>query len=579
MHSRILIGLTFLLLAACAADQRPVSETDLLKADISAREAELRDAQGRIAALHAELGDAEKKLRDANRELDDCRRRTAHLENELALMQQRVDSIPSDLTALQNELDASRAAERQANTRARNFRSQVESLDDEVDELRNQLAAISMEPGPGLQMSPAGGRDPEAAAADAVAIDRTAAEPHLKTVYYATNRVRLERSWKDYVAPFWIPLVLLVLVLLLFRFIRRYIKDEYQGRARLLTGVVGGAAVLFTVGTAIQDTAQMRQRDGSLIIQYGNELRKPGEDGSPYERGKVEVSIPPKRNIGEVPRPELVKFEFIVDPTKHFQLASIRPSSSDRFYEELREAIADDKDKSAFVFVHGFHNTFEDAAFRTAQIAEDMEFPGAPLFFSWPSQGAVLDYLTDAKNVSTTVLHLRQFIEELHAESGATRIHLVAHSMGSRALAQAVDDLAREGVDTSRLGQLVFAAPDIAKDLLEQKVPALDRVSQGVTLYASAHDSALKLSRALQGRDAQNYQRAGETHPSPMVSPPMQTIDVSLATSGHSYISDSPVMMRDLSALFSGSRVLDPAADNYVPVDDDSGYWLLLDPE
>lgn len=568
-----------MLLAACAAEQNPVSQTDLLNAEIHAKETELRDAQGRIAALHAELGDAQAQLDKARRELDECQQRAAILADELATAEASLASVPNDVVILRQELEQTRESERESRRRAESYGRQVEDLGEELDDLRGELQLLSQSTPGGMPPGSFDGIDPDSAAADAMAVDVEASDPHLRTVFYATNRVRLERSWFDYVAPFLLPLGLLLLLILLFRFIRRYIKDQYQTRARLLTGILGGAAVIFTAGTAIQDAAQMRQRDNSLVVQYGNELRATAAGESAYERGKVEVSIPPKRQVGEVPRPELIKFEFVIDPTKHFQLASIRPSTSDDFYSDLQAAIDADTQKSAFVFVHGFHNTFEDAAFRTAQIAEDMQFPGAPVFFSWPSQGAVLDYLTDAKNVGTTVLHLRQFIEELHRESGATRIHLIAHSMGSRALAQAVDDLAREEADTSRLGQLVFAAPDIAKDLLEQKVAALDRVTQGVTLYASAHDSALKLSRALQGSDAQNYQRAGETHPSPMVTPPMQTIDVSFATSGHSYISDSPLVIRDLGMLFSGARTLQKDADNYVPTSTESGYWLLLDSE
>lgn len=43
--------------------------------------------------------------------------------------------------------------------------------------------------------------------------------------------------------------------------------------------------------------------------------------------------------------------------------------------------------KQAFVFVHGFNVTFEEAAWRTAQMAYDLAFDGAPMFYSWPSRG------------------------------------------------------------------------------------------------------------------------------------------------------------------------------------------------
>jgi esterase/lipase superfamily enzyme len=40
--------------------------------------------------------------------------------------------------------------------------------------------------------------------------------------------------------------------------------------------------------------------------------------------------------------------------------------------------------KQAFVFVHGFNVSFENALRRTAQIAYDLNFDGAPFLFSWP---------------------------------------------------------------------------------------------------------------------------------------------------------------------------------------------------
>ena len=54
----------------------------------------------------------------------------------------------------------------------------------------------------------------------------------------------------------------------------------------------------------------------------------------------------------------------------------------------------------ALVFVHGFNTTFDNALFRTAQIAYDLKFDGAPFVYSWPSQGQVgfQDYSYDRES-------------------------------------------------------------------------------------------------------------------------------------------------------------------------------------
>ncbi|PLW70574.1 alpha/beta fold hydrolase [Pseudohalioglobus lutimaris] len=546
-----------LLLAACSGQHTDVSSQ--------------QQATGEIAALKAELAANKAELELARKELEKNRSRIADLTLQLEVLRRQGDVESARVVALKDQLDVARAAERSATEKSRAFLQKNQQLEADLARQGRDYQELlnSLEPAAGSSAPSA--LDPAVVADKTLVVETGVSPSFIKRVYYATNRNSLNRQSSDYWKPFLLPVVALLLGVIFLFLIRRYIKERYQRRFRLTVAIGAGLLVLLTSGRGLQEALQMLQRDRGLSIQYGNEIRSAGKGAIPYQRGYVDVSIPNKREVGEVPRPQLFRFELVVDSTKHFQLDSIQPGSSEDFYAGLNKIIESDTRKSAFVFVHGFHNTFEDAAFRTAQIAHDMKFAGASIFFSWPSQGAVMDYLTDAKNVETTVVHLRAFLEELHRESGATRIHLIAHSMGSRALVQAVEDMNGRLPESNRFGQLVFAAPDIARDLLEQKIAILAQVMKGVTLYASAHDSALRLSRALQGESEQNYQRAGETYPAPMVAPPMQTVDVSEASTGHSYISDSPLMLKDLAGLLGGSRVLNQQSQNYVP----AGYWML----
>ena len=54
----------------------------------------------------------------------------------------------------------------------------------------------------------------------------------------------------------------------------------------------------------------------------------------------------------------------------------------------------------ALVFVHGFNTSFEHALYRTAQIAYNIKFDGAPFLYSWPSKGALSsqDYSYDRES-------------------------------------------------------------------------------------------------------------------------------------------------------------------------------------
>ena len=58
---------------------------------------------------------------------------------------------------------------------------------------------------------------------------------------------------------------------------------------------------------------------------------------------------------------------------------------------QMQRAARDD----AFLFIHGYNVTFEGAARRTAQMAYDLGFNGAAVFYSWPSQGTPTAYTID----------------------------------------------------------------------------------------------------------------------------------------------------------------------------------------
>jgi hypothetical protein len=178
---------------------------------------------------------------------------------------------------------------------------------------------------------------------------------------------------------------------------------------------------------------------------FGVEWHKNGDH---LFTGCVTVSIPPPHKEGKVERP--FKFwiiEFSENPKKHFVLTELKPVQGNDFYEMLRDEYAQRPPEkcSAFVFIHGFNVTFDDAAYRTAQLAYDLDFDGVPMMYSWPSQGRLLGYDGDRETVDDfSSPNLQSFLERVARESGALRIHLVAHSMGNQLMANALMALGRQ---------------------------------------------------------------------------------------------------------------------------------------
>ncbi|MFK7795679.1 MAG: alpha/beta hydrolase, partial [Gammaproteobacteria bacterium] len=236
--------------------------------------------------------------------------------------------------------------------------------------------------------------------------------PEIVEVFYGTNRARLVTTWGDILKPLFLPVVLLLMFFIIALVIRLVLKEHLQRPSILTVRLAIGAAFFYLIFTGIQSSVIKWQSKNTLSIQYGPH-RISYEYGLPFELGVCKVSIPPTHEPGVVELPSLMYLELTVNPDKHFVMSDIKPQAEESFFENLNARIERSSDKDMFVFVHGFHNTFENAAFRTAQIAYDLNFSGAPVFFSWPSQGNVVDYPTDESNAGAAVQDLRVFLTQL----------------------------------------------------------------------------------------------------------------------------------------------------------------------
>jgi esterase/lipase superfamily enzyme len=130
----------------------------------------------------------------------------------------------------------------------------------------------------------------------------------------------------------------------------------------------------------------------------------------------------------------------------------------------------------------------------------------------------------------------------------------------------------RELPDTARFHQIVLAAPDIDAGIFKTSIaPALAKASGRVTLYASSNDWALRVSRSFNG-----YPRAGDASEGIVVVRPIDTIDVTAACNGHSYIGRNGRVLHDLEVLLTTTEsARDRALDVGLRHVRDVGYWVL----
>jgi esterase/lipase superfamily enzyme len=270
--------------------------------------------------------------------------------------------------------------------------------------------------------------------------------------------------------------------------------------------------------------------------------------------GRCEVTIPRlyKVGSGEAPRPaSIFGIELQEDPERHVTLRAVRPLSEQQFFADVQEEMARpfNPHREAFVFIHGYNTTFQDAAFRTALLARDMEFGGVPILFSWPSWGELEDYPADEEAAGYSRDLFEEFLRKVARDSHAQRLYVIAHSMGNRMLTETLKTmLPATWPEKAQLKEVVLAAPDVDRQQFADHV--LNNIlgkGPRVTLYASSKDIALATSKALH-----KYARAGQGGDELVIHKGLFSIDATpLETAGlsHDYAFTHPAVQEDIRRL------------------------------
>jgi esterase/lipase superfamily enzyme len=256
-----------------------------------------------------------------------------------------------------------------------------------------------------------------------------------------------------------------------------------------------------------------------------------GGQAGPLIFGVSEVSVPRDRAVGSLPLPfSFLTLEFRPDPNRHMILNSVTPiGDRETFMATIAGRVDSSTRKEVFVFIHGYNTTFEWAALRTAQLAVDMNLDGAPVLYSWPSRASLLAYAADTRTVGDPALldDVAGFLTELAQRSGAERIHLVAHSMGTRVLLRSLDRIAAARQGQPRLfDEVVLAAADVGVEEFETTWPRVLPTAERFTLYASRRDRALQISAMVN-----RMRRIGDAR-EVVVQPGLDTVDTTNASSG-----------------------------------------------
>jgi len=312
-----------------------------------------------------------------------------------------------------------------------------------------------------------------------------------------------------------------------------------------------------------------------ITLSEASFANEPAADAGRLSLGWCEVSIPRLvHRTGAIERPTywtLNTTDWFENPDRHFVIQVRKLASEDEFRTSLRHAVDLGSEKQILLFIHGYNTSFDDAVYRSAQLAVDLKFLGATVLYSWPSNAAMLRYAADRDHSLSTLPAFKRFVRDLSQNSGARTIHVIAHSMGNNALVHGLAELAREETNPPHFRQIIMAAPDVDRREFEQLADAFGRSADHFTLYAADNDRALGAAEALLGNP-----RIGDSRPMFLRSG-LDSIDASSIIKGflkHSYFAD-PRILADIEKLIAGYQPPPRFGLVGIPNDQRADYWTF----
>jgi esterase/lipase superfamily enzyme len=216
------------------------------------------------------------------------------------------------------------------------------------------------------------------------------------------------------------------------------------------------------------------------------------------------VSIDEFARLPPTPMPyQVIDGEVVEDP----EAVAARDATVARVHAEVKRRLALTPRKDVYLYVHGYHNTFEDATYALAELWHFFGREGLPIVYTWPAgHPGLFGYTYDRESSEFTVFHLKQAIEWLSAQPEIENIHLIAHSRGTDVAVSAFRELviwARgAGIDPRerfKIKNFVFAAADLDVQVISQRIAA-ERLALAVdqgTLYTSPGDQAIGIAEWL----------------------------------------------------------------------------------
>lgn len=222
-----------------------------------------------------------------------------------------------------------------------------------------------------------------------------------------------------------------------------------------------------------------------------------GDERSQLKAGFCEIGERPLRFLSSVA--EAAPFHI---PEELLSVKGIHETETDALLATLTESSGEN---APVLFTHGFYIDFEKGCRRATAFQENAGLEGRLLWFSWPSDGDVLNYTHDEADLYWSAPDLADTISSMVNRFGRGQVNLAGHSLGARGVVLALYERASRG-NAEQLGEVVLLAPDMDFGIFQRMLPRIRPQVSSLTVYVTDRDWPLALSAQLHG-----YPRLGET--------------------------------------------------------------------
>ena len=249
---------------------------------------------------------------------------------------------------------------------------------------------------------------------------------------------------------------------------------------------------------------------GSTVVDLGEDmsweqLLEASRSGKRLKKVKMQVSEITEIVRGpNAPTPYTeVDGVIVEDP----EFKAIRLAAAEKFRKVVVQQLALTPRKEVFIFIHGFHNDFDDAAFAMGELWHFLGRIGVPIVYTWPAgHPGLFGYTYDRESSEFTVYHLRQVIEYIATFPEVEKINIIAHSRGTDVAVTALRELTikarAQGLnprEVYKIHNFMLAAPDLDVQVATQRLIG-DHMAWSAnrfTMYTSPADKAIGWSDKL----------------------------------------------------------------------------------